>query len=162
MYRNLLTVALAALSGVVFTVAADDDVTVIVEHFTSGNNNTVVQPDELYRRLLPVKEEESVKDAPSEPLVTGTHASAGFRVQVFSDNNTRTAKNEARSKARMISARFPQYATYVRYTSPYWRLKVGDFRTQQDANEAAEALRKAFPAFSKEIRVVRDRVNLSE
>jgi len=64
-------------------------------------------------------------------------------VQVFSDNNVRTAKAEAASKQRVISARFPQYQTYVRYTSPYWRLKVGDFRTQQEANAAAEELRKA-------------------
>ena len=87
---------------------------------------------------------------------------AGFRVQVFSDNNARTAKNEARSKQRTISSRFPQYQTYVMYTSPYWRLKVGDFRTQQEANNAADELRKAFPAYSKEIRVVRDRVNIND
>lgn len=86
---------------------------------------------------------------------------AGYRVQVFSDNNTRTAKTEANSKQRIISSRFPQYQTYVMYTSPYWRLKVGDFRTQQEATAAADELRKAFPAYSKEIRVVRDRVNIS-
>ena len=39
-------------------------------------------------------------------------------------------------------------------------LKVGDFRTQQEANDAADELRKAFPAYSKEIRVVRDRISL--
>lgn len=80
---------------------------------------------------------------------------------MFSDNNTRTAKTEANSKQRIISSRFPQYQTYVMYTSPYWRLKVGDFRTQQEATAAADELRKAFPAYSKEIRVVRDRVNIS-
>lgn len=73
-----------------------------------------------------------------------------------------TAKNEARTKSRHISARFPQYRTYVLYTSPYWRLKVGDFRTRQEADEAAGEIRKAFPAYSKEIRVVRDRVNISQ
>lgn len=87
---------------------------------------------------------------------------AGYRVQVFSDNNVRTAKSEARTKSRNISARFPQYKTYVMYTSPYWRLKVGDFRNKQEADDAAEELRRAFPAYSKEIRVVRDRINITE
>ncbi len=85
---------------------------------------------------------------------------AGFRVQVFSDNNQRTAKNEARTKARIIGERFPELRTYVTYTSPYWRLKVGDFRTQRDAQAAADDIRQAFPSYGKEIRVVRDRVNL--
>lgn len=156
----LAGVMCVAFSGHSMMIEADD--TVIVDHIMSNHTNTVVQPEALYKRLIPVAADEAAtKDAASEAAVIGGHA-AGFRVQVFSDNNTRTAKNEARAKSRMISARFPQYATYVRYTSPYWRLKVGDFRSQQDATEAAEALRKAFPAFSKEIRVVRDRINLSE
>ena len=114
----------------------------------------------ILKRLLPVEgvEEES-KEEIARPV---SGRMAGFRVQVFSDNNARTAKNEARSKQRIISSRFPQYQTYVMYTSPYWRLKVGDFRTQQDANAAADELRRAFPAYSKEIRVVRDRVTVHE
>lgn len=133
----------------------------IIDHITAGNGNTVTQSDALTRRLLPVIEiEESEFREEVQRPVNGRLA--GFRVQVFSDNNTRTAKNEARSKQRVISSRFPQYQTYVMYTSPYWRLKVGDFRTQQEANNAAEELRNAFPSYSKEIRVVRDRINIAE
>ncbi|MDE7238043.1 MAG: SPOR domain-containing protein [Paramuribaculum sp.] len=49
--------------------------------------------------------------------------------------------------------------TYVTYNSPYWRLRVGDFRTQAEAAAAAEELRQAFPRSAKEIRVVRDNIN---
>lgn len=139
---------------------AETEVVTIVDHITSGTSNVINQPEELLKRLLPVEgvEEES-KEEIARPV---SGRMAGFRVQVFSDNNARTAKNEARSKQRIISSRFPQYQTYVMYTSPYWRLKVGDFRTQQDANAAADELRRAFPAYSKEIRVVRDRVTVHE
>lgn len=135
--------------------------TTIVDHITAGNENTINQPDLLTRRLFPViiEEETEQKEEIQRPV---NGRMAGYRVQVFSDNNARTAKNEARSKQRTISARFPQFQTYVMYTSPYWRLKVGDFRTQQEANNAADELRKAFPAYSKEIRVVRDRVNIAD
>jgi hypothetical protein len=54
---------------------------------------------------------------------------------------------------------FPTYATYVAYASPYWRLRVGDFRSQYEAEKAAAEIRKAFPRYAKEVRVVRDRVN---
>lgn len=157
-----LTVILSLLlAGTSATIQAETEIVTIVDHITSGNSNIVTQPDEMLKRLLPVESpvEEEVKEEPVRPV---NGRMAGYRVQVFSDNNARTAKNEARSKQRVISSRFPKYQTYVMYTSPYWRLKVGDFRTQQEANAAADELRKAFPSYSKEIRVVRDRVNIHE
>ena len=139
---------------------AETEVVTIVDHITSGTSNVINQPEELLKRLLPV---EGVEEESKEEIARPVNGRmAGFRVQVFSDNNARTAKNEARSKQRIISSRFPQYQTYVMYTSPYWRLKVGDFRTHQDANAASDELRRAFPAYSKEIRVVRDRVTVHE
>ncbi|MCM1071694.1 MAG: SPOR domain-containing protein [[Clostridium] fimetarium] len=86
--------------------------------------------------------------------------SVGYRVQVYSDNNARTAKGTARQRERVISGAFPQYGTYVTYASPYWRLRVGDFRSQYDAEKAAAEIKRAFPSFGREVRVVRDRVNL--
>ena len=144
------------------TAMADATVVTIIDHISAGHRNSVELPDALLNRLVrneEAAEEEQPKEEAAPRPVNGRMA--GYRVQVFSDNNPRTAKSEAGSKQRVINARFPQYQTYVRYTSPYWRLKVGDFRTQQEANAAAEELRKAFPSYSKEIRVVRDRVNIS-
>lgn len=143
-------------------VNAETEVVTIVDHITSGNSNVINQPEKLLKRLVPVAVpiEDEMKEEQTARPVNGRMA--GYRVQVFSDNNARTAKNEARSKQRVISSRFPNYQTYVMYTSPYWRLKVGDFKTQKEANAAADELRKAFPSYSKEIRVVRDRVNIHE
>ena len=78
---------------------------------------------------------------------------------MFSDNNARSAKSEARSKAQAISERIPQYRTYVVYQSPYWRLKVGDFTTATEAENAADMIKKMFPSYAREVRVVRDRIN---
>lgn len=137
--------------------------TTIVDHIITGTDNTIVQPEGLLKRLFPIvdtadSDDDDKRDESAKPASSGRPA--GYRVQVFSDNNPRTAKAEASSKERIISARFPQYQAYVRYNAPYWRLRVGDFRTQQEADHAAEELRKAFPAYSKEIRVVRDRITL--
>lgn len=85
--------------------------------------------------------------------------SAGYRVQVFSDNNQRTAKGEARSKEAKMREAFPAFNTYIVYNSPFWRLKVGDFRTRDEAEAAADAIKLHFPSFAREIRVVRDRIN---
>ncbi|MCM1051762.1 MAG: SPOR domain-containing protein [Paenibacillus sp.] len=160
MRAYLLIICLTLMS---VSLSAQQATVTIVDHITAGTGNTVTQPDALLQRLVTIveeTEEETHQDEPSRQLPGGRQA--GYRVQVFSDNNVRTAKAEATSKQRVISARFPQYQTYVRYTSPYWRLKVGDFRTQQEANAVADELRKAFPAYSKEIRVVRDRISLPD
>lgn len=143
-------------------VKAETETVTIIDHITGGTSNVINQPDKMLKRLLPTTtpaEEEKEKEETARPV---NGRMAGYRVQVFSDNNARTAKNEARSKQRVISSRFPNYQTYVMYTSPYWRLKVGDFKTQKEANAAADELRKAFPSYSKEIRVVRDRVNVHD
>lgn len=124
----------------------------IVDHIVADSSNTISQPGELTKRLIPQEENDSDKK-------TVGNSATGYRVQVFSDNNPRTAKSEARAKSRNISARFPQYRTYVTYRSPFWRLRIGDFRLQQDAIEAAQEIKRAFPSYRKEIRVVRDRIN---
>lgn len=138
---------------------------------TPGSTITVTQPDGLQRRLertgnqateTPETVDESTT-APSEntevveprrPVST-----AGYRVQVFSDNNQRTAKNEARSKQSQLREAFPEWTTYVVYNSPFWRLRVGDFRSHGEADAAANKIRSRFPAFAREVRVVKDRIN---
>ncbi|MCM1449070.1 MAG: SPOR domain-containing protein [Clostridiales bacterium] len=127
---------------------------------------TIIQPAGIEAMTLrgsvstPVDEKEVARyqhDAEDQAASTGK--TAGYRVQVFSDNNQRTAKGEARQKERQLREAFPDYGTYVVYNSPFWRLKVGDFKTQHEAEAAADQIRSRFPAFSREVRVVKDRVN---
>lgn len=153
---QLLTLALAAS----LAAGAEETIT-IVDHITAVGGNTVEHPDALRRRLVKV-EDTADEETRDETVVRPQNGRmAGYRVQVFSDNNPRTAKAEAGRKKRLVDSRFPQYQTRVSYNSPYWRVRVGDFRTQQEANSAADELRRAFPTYSKEIRVVRDRISVS-
>lgn len=145
-----------------FIYASAEEPLSIVATLNNSGVISVTQPEAMNSRLVvttPASTEESSGAESSETVTTQPTKVAGFRVQVFSDNNARTAKNEARSKARAIADAFPQFATYVTYTSPYWRLKVGDFRTQEEAEVAAALIKKHFPAYSTEIRIVRDRIN---
>jgi len=105
--------------------------------------------------------EEDADDHDAERVVrTKSGKIVGYRVQVFADNNARSAKVEARQRERAVGQAFPSYATYVSYASPYWRLRVGDFRSQYDAEKAADQIRKAFPRYAREVRVVRDRISV--
>lgn len=143
---------------------------------TIGSTIRVIQPASLENivttrhHISPVQEETTTANHGDNSTIDNNSSSsqssapstktAGYRVQVFSDNNQRTAKGEARSKEKLLREAFPDYETYIVYTSPFWRLKVGDFKTIHEAEAAADAIRGHFASFAREIRVVRDRINV--
>ena len=131
----------------------------IVNHILSTSNNqiTISQPSALSDRLKPIQ----AIDA-SERTSGNVEHQGGYRIQVFSDNNQRTAKNEASIKERNISSKFPTLSTYLTYKAPAWRLRVGDFRNYEEAQEIMNQIKKAFPGYSREIIIVRDRINITQ
>ncbi len=142
----------------------------IVKSIETAGHIRINMPDRLKSRLYvepekavaaEVKSEVASDAQPASSTRRATGKMGGYRIQVFSDSNPTTAKGEARARARNISSRFPQYDTYVVYSSPYWRLRVGDFRTHEEANAAAHELKEAFPSYSREIRVVKDRITVN-
>lgn len=159
----MLTRLLSLIIGIVWFIpvlTAQNNYT-IVDHITSVNGNQVKQPEKLAELLIKVNDAANINILEEAEKNITTGKSAGYRVQIFSDNNSRTAKNEARTKSRLVGDYFPHHRTYVQYNSPYWRVKVGDFKTQREAEEAMDEIKKAFPNLSKEIRVVKDRINVS-
>ncbi len=155
-----------------------DSVLVVEETITAKLQNpsaliTVDAPSALWLRVskaATIDEQTSAaaevsEDADEKPETDGTQQKGrgkgvGYRVQVFADNNARSAKGEARQREKSISGAFPQYGTYVTYASPFWRLRVGDFKSQYDAEKAAAEIKRQFPGYAREVRVVRDRVNV--
>lgn len=136
----------------------------IVDHITAVGGNTVSQPSKLTELLVPGDAPEVDTETPADKKQhqQGVGRMAGYRIQVYSDGNQRDAKKQTQLKAAQVSRRFPNMRTYISYSAPFWRLRVGDFKTRGDAESAAAQLRQAFPSFRNEIRIVRDRVNIKE
>lgn len=76
----------------------------------------------------------------------------GYRVQLFFDSN-KSAVDNARS--RFVS-QFPKVDTYVEFVAPHYFLKVGDFRTQMEAEKVKYEAEAQFPTSF----VVKENVNL--
>ncbi len=86
---------------------------------------------------------------------------SGYRVQTFSGNDSRTSRDEAYRKERSIKETFPDIRTYIEYRSPRWSLRVGDFRTKEEATVFLQELKQAFPEFGKEMYTVKvEEVNI--
>lgn len=125
----------------------------IAERIVADGKATIIQPAKLNERLRPKMT--AASDATDNATRTTT---GGYRIQAFSGNNARQSKGEADRRAALISGTFPEHATYVTFDAPYWRLKVGDFKTYEDASAALSIMKTQFPAYAREMRLVRDRI----
>ncbi|MDD2436782.1 MAG: SPOR domain-containing protein [Massilibacteroides sp.] len=84
---------------------------------------------------------------------------SGFRAQVFS-GNLRNSKEEAFKREKEIKEAFPELATYVTYVAPFWRLRIGDYRSHEEAYHIMRSLMGAFPAYAKEMYIVKEDVKV--
>lgn len=144
--------ALAGSAATAQTVAVADGDTSIVQylerHDTGGEVN-IVQPAALTLRL-----------SRTDATLAGQRSLTVYRVQLFSDNRSTTAKAEADRRAARVREIFTDVDVYVTFTSPFWRLRVGNFRSYEDANKILHELKTAFPDMASEMRIVRDRANV--
>lgn len=85
---------------------------------------------------------------------SGTKGTAlGFRVQIYT--------GPSRSEAYAVQARFQRLYgdinTYVSYTQPNYRVKVGDFRSRNEAQALMRELRKDFTSlflFTEQVNII--------
>jgi hypothetical protein len=78
----------------------------------------------------------------------------GYRVQVISTMD----RNKAMSAKAKLMQLFPDYQTYLSYQSPYFRVRIGDFRERNDALELQKELNNYFP---NGVFTVRDIIHIS-
>jgi hypothetical protein len=84
----------------------------------------------------------------------------GFRVQIFSGNDHRTSKEEAFKREREIKEILPDLSTYVNFDAPFWRLRVGDFSSREDAYDTQLNLMQLLPKYKKEMYIVKEDIKL--
>ena len=155
---------LTLLSLIAMPVALLSAQNTIVDSINAAGTITIEQPAALNSRLVAEQPDDAANtetstDATAKP---SRAARSGYRIMVFDDNNVRTAKNAAQVRKSQVQARFPQLRVYVVFNSPYWRVKVGDFRTRAEAEHVMSEIRAAIPAAASSLRIVRDRINATD
>ena len=94
----------------------------------------------------------------SVEIKPGINKLQGYRIQVFSDGrNQQTLEARAKARGSAILAKFPKYRgqVYTYSSSPNWYTRIGNFRSQAEANSALTELKQAFPNYASEMRVVK-------
>lgn len=65
----------------------------------------------------------------------------GFRLLVVNTNK----RDEAIAAKTKVYTNFPELKAYLTYQSPYFKLKVGNFRTREEAIDYQKYLKAFFP-----------------
>lgn len=92
-------------------------------------------------------------------MVNGFAIISGYRIQVYS-GNLRNSKAIATQRRNQVSALYPELLPTVEYDAPFWRVRVGNFVDQGEAQTKMQELKKAFPSFAREMYIVRSQVRL--
>ncbi|UPT67724.1 MAG: SPOR domain-containing protein [Sphingobacteriales bacterium JAD_PAG50586_3] len=69
---------------------------------------------------------------------------SGFRIQIFSENGP-NAKADAATARQNFNNKFTGIEAYMTYKQPYFKICVGDFKTQLDARTALLGILKTYP-----------------
>jgi hypothetical protein len=65
----------------------------------------------------------------------------GFRIQVIQSRD----RNKVFAEKAKIYQQFPDLPPYLVYQQPFYKLKVGNFKTQEEAEEYEKQLSRLFP-----------------
>jgi len=127
-----------------------------------ASHSFAVDADSLYLRVKDyVRQDQRIVrllDAHKE-LVKKERGIHGYRVQVFMDSGNQARLRMQRARAE-FEQKHPGVRVYISYDEPYFRLRVGDFRTRLDARRFMEKIVDEYPPGS--VYIVVDTINLPE
>lgn len=83
----------------------------------------------------------------------------GFRVQVYSSNKQQFAKNESILLQHELEKNL-SHPVYIISEPPFWKVRIGDFRTRDEANQYKELLIDLFPNLQSSTYVVPDKITI--
>jgi len=133
MYKNLI-ILLLFLSAKAFA--------------QTDSNSVVVGKDPrielLIRKQVEINEETTRDSRRNIP---------GYRIQVINSSD----RNVVFAAKTKVYQQFPELKPYLMYQAPNYKLKVGNFKTQEEAEEYSKQLSKLFPAG---VYVIRDTIEV--
>jgi len=68
----------------------------------------------------------------------------GYRVQIFFDSGNNARKNSNEVRIQFIE-KFPEVEAYLTFQQPYFKIRVGNFRTRIEAERFLRQIQTDFP-----------------
>lgn len=113
--------------------------------FSQNKGYLLLNQDQRIEQLIERQKEIHVADSTID----------GFRIQIFMESGNQ-AVELANTAMEEFKEKYPDIPIYLVFGQPYYRLRVGDFRTRLEAEKAFQTLSKDY----KKAFITSDRINL--
>lgn len=122
--------------------------------FSFGQRDTSLLADDFIAKLQKDDGTGSVKIYQSSSVhflhskfvrIKGDGKIDGWRVQIYNSSG-KESKDEAKEIRKEFVAKYPEMKAYTVYQPPFFKLRVGDFRTKQEAYKFYREILRKYPA----------------
>jgi len=96
----------------------------------------VVLPEEVASATTETTSTATVTAPKQKPQEKAVQTMMGYRVQIFATLKKENAQRVANKAKKVLSK-----PVYIEYIPPFYKVRVGDFKNRQDAEEYKEYLR---------------------
>ena len=108
----------------------------------------IVHQDSLIKQLMSDKR---------SGYTRGEQLMDGFRVQIYASNQQQLAKQEATELQQRIEPLI-DIPIYTISEPPFWKVRIGNFTTREDANEYKNTFLQLFPELTGSTYIVPDKI----
>ncbi|MCQ2310534.1 MAG: SPOR domain-containing protein [Paludibacteraceae bacterium] len=85
----------------------------------------------------------------------------GWRVQIYSSNSQLVAKQEAEALKKTLENEISE-PIYINFIQPFWKVRIGNFQTLEEAKAYRNELVQQFPELQAESYAVRDIITVKK
>lgn len=170
MKKTLILILCIAFSALSISVIAQDNYdmqlatdsilvqedSVEVKLSTRDYLNLLMTPDPLTGAVMNIYQDSVIFAAIEKKAILEAEEVKGFRIQIFSSNRGASARERAFEIKEILVSKHPNLADeiYITYTSPFWKVRVGNCQTNAKAQELRQWIIAEFPEFTTETYIV--------
>ena len=118
--------------------------------------NLLETPDPLTGAVMNIYQDSAIFAAIDKKISEEAEEVKGFRIQIFSSNRGASARERAFEIKDILVSKHPKLADeiYITYTSPFWKVRIGNCQTNAKAQELRQWIIAEFPEFTTETYIV--------
>jgi hypothetical protein len=118
--------------------------------------NLLMTPDPKTGAVMNIYQDDLIYLAIEKGLSGEAEEAKGFRIQIYSSNRGASARERAFEIKDILVSKHPNLADeiYITYTSPFWKVRVGNCATNDKAQELRRWIIAEFPEFTTETYIV--------
>ena len=118
--------------------------------------NLLMTPDPVTGAVMNIYQDDLIYLAIEKGLSGEAEEAKGFRIQIFSSNRGASARERAFEIKDILVSKHPNLADeiYITYTSPFWKVRIGNCETNAKAQELRRWIIAEYPEFTTETYIV--------